>query len=167
MEGAHSHTTKANLSRLSLAKSESKPNAYTGRVNASRLSGVNTGAFVRNASILSRLGGESVLSSLVRFFYGKALHDVRISRLFDAPDAATIESFIQQQISFLNLALSGSGTVEVQATYANLASIGISNEQFGAVVESITATLRGQNVPPTVIDEVEAYCESVRASVVR
>ena len=167
MDSSHSHTAKANLSRLSIAKSESKPNAYTGRVNASRLSTVNAGAFVRNASILSRLGGEAVLSSMVRYFYGKALGDVRITRLFDAPDAATIERQIQQQITFLSLALGGSGDAEVQATYAALADKGITAEQFGGVVECVMATLRSQNVPPTVIDEIEAFCASIRPSIVR
>lgn len=167
MGSAHSYTTKANLSRLSLASTESKSTAYTSRVNVSRLSGVNTDAFVRNASLLSRLGGEAALSSMVRFFYGKALHDGRTNRLFDAPDAATMENRIQQQIEFLRRALGGTHAAEVQATYAHLATMGISNDQFSAMVESIMATLQSQNVPPTVMSEVEAFCSNVRAAVVR
>lgn len=162
MGSAHSYTTKENLVRLSRASGQSKESPYTNRVNVSRLIGVNTEAFVRNASLLSRLGGETVLSSMVRFFYGKALHDPRINKLFDSPDAVTMESQIQQQIAFLKVALSGDA-----ATYADLTAMGISNTQFDAVVESIMATLRGQNVPPTVMTEMEAFCDGIRGSFVR
>lgn len=167
MESAHSNSTKENLSRLSRVGAESKPNLYTNRVNVSRLSGVNTEAFVRNATLLSRLGGEAELSSMVRFFYGKALHEPLIMKLFDAPDAATMEHQIQQQIAFLNTALGGGGTVDVGATYAYLATIGVSNERFDAVVESIMATLRSQNVPPTVMSEVQSFCDAARERIVR
>lgn len=167
MGSAHIYTTKANLSRLSQVVADSKPSQYTSRVNVSRLSGVKTDAFVRNASLLSRLGGEGELSSMVRFFYGKALHNPLIAKLFDAPDAATIENEIQQKITFLKMVLGGGGQIDVGATYAYLASIGISSVQFDAVVESIMATLRGQNVPPTVMSEVEAFCEGVRKIIVR
>lgn len=167
MGSAHSYTARENLSRLSRANVESKPSAYTSRVNVSRLNAVNTEAFVRNASLLSRLGGEAVLSSMVRFFYGKALHDPCITKLFDAPDAATMEQRIQQQIAFLKDALGGGGIIDVGATYAGLANVGVSNEQFHAVVENILATMRSQNVPPPVMNEVEAYCEIIHGSIVR
>jgi len=155
---------RVNASRLSGAAGQSTETPYTNRVNVSRLSGVNADAFVRNASLLSRLGGESELSAMVRFFYGKALHNPLTNKLFDAPDAVTLEGQLQQQIAFLKSALSGA---DVSSTYAGLASLGLSHAQFDAVVESVVATLRSQNVPPTVIDEVGAYCEAVRASVVR
>ncbi len=164
---ANPYTSRVNVSRLSTASADSKPSPYTSRVNLSRLSGVNAEAFVRNASLLSRLGGEAVLSSMVRFFYGKALHNPLTNKLFDAPDAATLENQIRQQIAFLKVALGGAGDADVPATYAYLSTIGISHAQFDAVVESIMATLRGQNVPPTVITEVEAFCNDVRGSILR
>jgi len=167
MASTHAYTTKANLSRLSRATTASKPNSYTSRVNVSRLTSVNAEAFVRNASLLSRLGGEEALSSTVRYFYGKAFNDPRIVKLFDAADAATLEAQIQKQISFVKVALGGGGTIDVRTTYAYLATLGITGVQFDAVVEGISATLRSQNVPPTVLDEVVAFCESLRASIVR
>ena len=145
----------------------SQPSSYTNRVNVSRLSGVNAEAFVRNASLLSRLGGESVVSLMIRYFYGKAFSDARIVKLFDAPDAATLESRIQQQIVFVTAVLGGGGAVDARATYAGLMALGITNDQFDAVVDGISATLRSQNVPPTVMSEVEAFCEGLRASIVR
>jgi truncated hemoglobin YjbI len=149
---------------LSGAAGQSTETPYTNRVNVSRLSGVNTEAFVRNASLLSRLGGDAELSSMVRFFYGKALHNPLTNKLFDAPDAVALENQIQQQIAFLKNALGGA---DVPSTYAGLAELGLTHDQFNAVVESVVATLRSQNIPPTVISEAEAYCEVVRASVVR
>ncbi len=168
MASAHSYTTKQNLSRLSIATSESKATVYTNRVNSSRLSGVNTDAFVKNASLLSRLGGESALNTLLRIFYGKALHDMRISRLFDSPDAVTQEARIQNQLAFLKAAIGGinDGSIDVKATYASISAMGIDDAKFDAFVEAVSATLRGQNLPPTVIAEVEEFCNGIRKQVV-
>lgn len=163
----NAHSKKENLSRLSRASSPLKESVYTSRVNVSRLSGVNADAFVRNASLFSRLGGEAELASMVRFFYGKALHNPLTNKLFDAPDAATLEGHIQHQIAFLKAALGGGGPVDVAATYEHLASLGISNDQFDAVIESIMATLRSLNVPPTVMSEVESFCDEMRMIIVR
>lgn len=164
-----SYESRNNVSRLSVATSESKASSYSNRVNVSRLSGVNVQAFVPNASLYSRLGGDSVVPGLLRIFYGKALGDARISRLFDSVDSADQESHIQAQQVFLKAALGGGNpqNIDVQSVYDGLATRGIGAEQFDAVVEAIGATLRGQNVPPPLMDEVAEFCAKVRASVVR
>jgi truncated hemoglobin YjbI len=162
------YSNRVNSSRLSSGQSDSQASVYTNRVNSSRLSGVNTDAFIRNASMMSRLGGEEELNSLLRIFYGKALHDPRISKLFDSPDAVTQEAQIQKQLAFLKAAVGGvnDGAVDLKAAYAHVASLGITSEQFDAFVAAVTATLRGQNVPPTVIGEVEDFCNGMRDNVV-
>ena len=165
---ASTYSNKLNSSRLSIAASESKATTYTNRVNSSRLSGINAEAFVRNASLLSRLGGEAALNSFLRIFYGKALHNPLISRLFDSPDAVTQESRILAQLKFMHAVLGGvnDGSVDVQASYAYLATLGITNEKYDAFVDAVIATLQGQNVPPTVIDEVQELCQTVRKNFV-
>jgi truncated hemoglobin YjbI len=165
---ATTYTNKLNSSRLSAAASDSKATTYTNRVNSSRLGGINADAFVRNASLLSRLGGEEALNTLLRIFYGKALHDPRISRLFDTPDAVTQENRIVSQLAFMKAVLGGvnDGSVDVEQGYAHAATMGMTDEKYAAFVEAVTATLRGQNVPPTVIGEVEEFCATVRKHIV-
>lgn len=164
-----SYESRNNVSRLSVATSESKASPYSGRVNVSRLSGVNVQAFVLNGSLYSRLGGDGVVPGLLRIFYGKALGDSRISRLFDSADNADQESRIRAQQVFLKAALGGGNpeNIDVQSVYDSLAARGISAAQFDAVVEAIAATLRGQNVPPPLMDEVSEFCAEVRKRVVR
>lgn len=166
---ASAYTDKQNLSRHSQASSDSKATIYTNRVNSSRLSGVNTDAFVRNASLLARLGGEAELESYVRYFYGKVLQSPLTNRLFDAPDAISMENRIQMQISYLKAVLGGmdDGKVDAGASNDYLATLGVSNEQFSGVVDAITATLRSQNVQPEVIEEVVNFANRMRGNVVR
>lgn len=166
---ASTYTDKQNLIRHSQASSDSKATTYTNRVNVSRLSGVNSEAFVRNASLLARLGGEAELESYVRYFYGKALQSPLTNRLFDAPDAISMENRIQMQISFLKAVLGGmdDGKIDVDASNTYLSTLGVSDEQFGAVVEAITATLRSQNVQPEVIEEVVNFTNRMRGNIVR
>ncbi len=163
------YTGKQNLIRHSQAASDSKATTYTNRVNVSRLSGINADAFVRNASLLARLGGEMVLESYVRYFYGKALQSPVTNRLFDAPDAISMENRIQKQISYLKAALGGmdDGKIDMAASNAYLSGLGVSNEQFNGVVDAITATLRSQNVQPEVIEEVVLFCDRMRGNIVR
>lgn len=169
MGSAQSYTAKQNLVRLSEATGESKASPYTNRVNLSRLSGVNADAFVRNATLLGRLGGDAAVESLLRYFYGKALQDPRINRLFDSPDAISMENRIQKQLAYLKVVLGGmdSGVVDVAEVNAYLATMGVSSTQFDAVVEAVAATLRSQNVQPEVMGEVVALSDGMRAKFVR
>ena len=169
MGSIQSYTAKQNLVRLSEATAESKASPYTNRVNLSRLSGVNANAFVRNATLLGRLGGDAMVESFVRYFYGKVLQDPRTNRLFDAPDAISMENRIQKQIAYLKVVLGGfdDGVVDIAAANTYLTTLGISSAQFDAVVEAIAATLRSQNVQPEVIGEVEAFCDGMRGRIIR
>lgn len=169
MGSTQSYTAKQNLVRLSEATADSRATPYTNRVNLSRLTGVNADAFVRNATLLGRLGGDAAVSALVRYFYGKALQNPQTSRLFDAPDAISMENRIQKQIAYLKVVLGGfdDGVVDIAAANTYLSTLGISSTQFDAVVEAIAATLRSQNVQPEVIGEVVAFCDGMRGRIVR
>lgn len=161
------YSDRANASRLSIATTESKASPYSGRVNVSRLSGVNTEAFVRNASLFSRIGGESAVSSIVRAFYGKALVDPRIKKYFDFDDAKEMEAQIKLQIAFIAAALGGPvhEGMDMRKTRTYLTSLGLSAAHFDAVSENLGAVLRGQNMPHPLIEELEKFCEAVRAEV--
>lgn len=162
-----SYSDRANASRLSLASGASTASPYSGRVNVSRLSSVKTDAFVRNASLFSRIGGEAAVSSIVRGFYGKALVDPRIKKYFDFDTAAKMEARIKMQIAFISAALGG-GTFEgmdMRQARVHLATLGLTASHFDAVSESLGAVLRGQNMPHPLIEELEKFCEGVRTDV--
>jgi hemoglobin len=161
------YSDRANASRLSLASGTSTTSPYTGRVNVSRLSGVKVDAFVRNASLYSRIGGETVVSSIVRGFYGKALIDNRIRKYFDFDTAAEMEAQIRTQIAFLSAALGGPSYegMDMRKARAHLATLGLNASHFDAVSENLGAVLRGQNMPHPLIEELEKFCEGVRTDV--
>ncbi|MDR2875301.1 MAG: group 1 truncated hemoglobin [Methylobacillus sp.] len=164
---ASSYSARANASRLSLASGDSTATPYSGRVNASRLTTVKTDAFVRNASLFSRLGGERVVSSIVRGFYGKALVDPRIKKYFDLDTAQEMEAQIQSQIAFLSAALGGPvfEGMDMRKAREHLATLGLNATHFDAVAEHLGAVLRGQNTPPPLMDEMEQFCAGLRANV--
>lgn len=142
--------------------------AYNALLNAKRLAPVKQmEGLVRNASLYSRIGGEPVLSAWVRNFYGKALKDERIRRYFDFADATEMEAQIQRQIAFIGAVIggpSGAGQ-DLHSMYAQLKQLGLTDAHFDALIEHVTATLVGQNVPPPLVEEMKGLCETVRKGV--
>lgn len=167
MEKISSYAAKDNLSRLSTATSASQGNVYTGRINSSRLTSVNADAFVRNATLFSRLGGAQEISSIVRAFYGKALVDERVRKYFDFDDAHVMEAQIGRQIAFVSAALGGPvhEGMDMKAARAHLKTLGLSGAQFDSLQQHIGSIMRGHNMPPPLIDEVIGFCESLREEV--
>lgn len=161
------YSDRANASRLSLASGTTTASPYSGRVNVSRLSGVKAEAFVRNASLFSRIGGEAAVSSIVRGFYGKALVDHRIKKYFDFDTAAEMEAQIKMQIAFISAALGGPTFegMDMRKAREHLATLGLNASHFDAVAQSLGAVLRGQNTPHPLIEEMEKFCEGIRADV--
>lgn len=161
------YSDRANASRLSLASGGSTATPYSGRVNTSRLTSIKTDAFVRNASLFSRVGGESEVSSIVRAFYGKALVDPRIKKYFDFDTAAEMEAQIKAQVAFLSAALGGPAFegMDMRQARTHLGTLGLNASHFDAVSQHLGAVLRGQNMPHPLIEELEKFCEGVRADV--
>lgn len=158
-----SHT---NARRLSSAQGVgNQGSVYGSLINAQRLVSINAHAFVNNASLHSRIGGDEMVVSLVRYFYGKALRDKRIRSFFDFDDVKDMEKRVQSQISFLKAALGGHKSNEVSNGISHMTSLGLSDEHFDAVIENLIVTLREQNVPHQLIDEMVAFCDSVRKEV--
>lgn len=163
---ASTYSDRANASRLSNTAS-SKPSAYSGRVNVSRLSGVNSEAFVKNATLYSRIGGETEVASVIRHFYGKALVDPRINKFFDFDTAAEMEARIQEQIAFVSAALGGPvhDGMDVRKTREYLGHFGLNAGHFDAVEAGLEAVLRAQNMPHPLIEEMLEFCRSIRAEI--
>lgn len=141
-----------------------KGSVYSTMINAKRLGSINAAAFVRNASLYSRIGEDAALSKITHDFYAKAATDARLRKFFDIPNAAEMEKQIQKQLTFLKVALGGANTegLDMRMTYTYLSSLGLTDAHFDAVVEIVSAILQEQKVTPALIDEMTAFCESVR-----
>lgn len=157
----------ANARRWGSAQAGNKGSVYGSMINAQRLVSINAHAFVSNESLHSRIGGDEMVTSTLRYFYGKALRDRRIRSFFDYADVKDLEKRIQSQLAFLRVVLGGphTGSVDKNKTYEYLASLGLGAEHFEAVIDSLVVTLREQNVPHQLIGEMVALCESVRDEV--
>lgn len=158
-----SHTNARRLS--SAAAGGGQGSVYGNLINAQRLVSINAHAFVNNASLHSRIGGDEMVTSLVRYFYGKALRDKRIRNFFDFDDVKDMEMRVKSQIAFLKAALGGHKNSEVDSGIAYMASLGLSDASFDAVIENLVVTLREQNVPHQLIDEMVVFCDSMREKV--
>lgn len=168
MEKVSSYAAKNNLSRLSTATSSSKGSVYTGRINSARLTSVNADAFVRNATLFSRMGGEQEISSIIRAFYGKALIDERIRKFFDFDDAKEMEIEIRKQIGFVGALLGGPlyEGMDATATRNFLKTLGLTRIHFEAFTQHFTAIMRGHNMPPPMIDELLEFSAGLKAELV-
>jgi hemoglobin len=158
-----SHT---NARRLTSARSEnSQGSVYGSLINAQRLVTINANAFTNNASLHGRIGGDDAVGSMLRYFYAKALRDKRIRGFFDYDDVRDMEHRIHAQLTFLKSALGGLKNAEVVNGTAHLATLGLSDAHFDAVIDNLVVTLREQNVPGQLIKEMVAFCDSMRTEV--
>lgn len=145
-----------------------KGSVYGSMINAKRLAPIKTEGLVRNASLFSRVGGTATISAWLRNFYGKALKDARIRQYFDFDDAVEMEQRIQTQIAYLSAALGGSSLsgIDAHTMVAYLRALGLSDAHFDAVRDNLLATLQGQNVQTSLVNELLAFCESTRKQVI-
>ena len=173
MAQSSAYSNMVNTQRLSaINPAEGRPGAeqgsvYGSKMNLQRMTSVNPNAFVVNASLYSRMGGEPAVSTTLRGFYGKALRDLRISRFFDLPTAEQMEQQIRDRIAFLTVALGGPNPtgMNLKEAYGQLSTMGLSDDHFNAAAEHVLAILRGQNIPQPLIDEVMEFLESARKKI--
>lgn len=165
MDKVSAYAAKHNLSRLSTATSAAKGSIYSGRINSARLTSVNADAFVRNATLFSRLGGAPEVDFFVRAFYGKALVDGRIRKFFDFDDAKEMEIQIRKQIAFVSTLLGGPLFDGMDATAArhHLKSFGLTVVHFDAFIQHLTSIARGHNMPPPLVEELLQFSASLKS----
>ena len=118
-----------------------------------------------DAVLFEKLGGAAAVNAAVDIFYRKVLSDDRISSFFDDID---MEIQAAKQKAFLTMAFGGpvhySGA-DMRKGHAHLVARGLNDSHFDAVVEDLVAALQELNVPPDLIAQVGAVCESARADV--
>lgn len=140
---------------------------YGSLVNARKLAPVNAGAFVGNASLFSRLGGEAVLADLVSAFYAQAANQDQLKKLFDSAEGAARDAQMQTHVAMLTAAFGGPNNgVDLRMT-SRLVALGVKNADFDAVADLLKSLLKEKNIEPTVAEELIAFNEKVRKNVMR
>lgn len=140
---------------------------YGSLVNARKLAPVNPGAFVGNASLFSRLGGEATLIDLVKAFYAKAANHELLKKFFEFSDNSARDEQMNKHAIVLAAAFGGPNNgVDVRMT-TRLIALGVGNPQFDAVAEVLTSVLKEKNIDASVVEEVLEFNEKVRKNVMR
>jgi hemoglobin len=114
-------------------------------------------------SLFERIGGEPAVDAAVDIFYRKVLLDDRISHHFEG-----VEMDIQRekQKAFLTFAFGGPRPAQsgpnMRAAHARL---GLTEQDFDAVMEHLGATLVELQVPAALISEAASIAASVKNDV--
>jgi hemoglobin len=117
------------------------------------------------SSLFDRLGGNGAIDAAVEIFYRKVRDDERISHFFEGVDMSTQASKLK---AFLALAFGGPDAYSgksLRAGHQHLVAQGLSDFHFDAVIDDLGATLKELGVADSVIAEVAAIANSVRADV--
>jgi hemoglobin len=142
-----------------------KQNVYGGMTNASKQRHVKAAdGFVPNASLYSRLGGESAVYAAVSLFNEKVSSDVRVKQFFT--DKSTMASQFEHQVEFASVLLGKPNTkrTEMRIT-AKLVELGFTNAHFDAMLESLQAVLQAQKIAPELANEIAQLIEGARRNI--
>jgi len=116
-------------------------------------------------SLFERLGGAGAVKAAVDVFYKKVLADPQLARFFEGVDMARQTA---RQGAFLTSLMGGPAAYSgdgLRASHRRLASRGLSDRHFDAVVGHLAATLRELGAAEADIAEAGALAESARAEV--
>lgn len=103
------------------------------------------------ASIFDQIGGAEAVSAAVDDFYERVLGDPRLQKFFTRTDMAKLKA---HQRSFLAAALGGPQQYRGRTMAEAHAGLGITSEEFAAVVEHLVNTLQALNVPDEIIGTI-------------
>jgi hemoglobin len=116
-------------------------------------------------SLYERIGGAAAVDAAVEVFYKKVINDYRINRFFDGVDMA---KQVAKQKTFFTMAFGGPNNytgADLRSAHSKLVKIGLSNDQFNAVMEHLGDTLKELKVPQDLIEEVMTLAEGTRSDV--
>ena len=117
------------------------------------------------ASLFTRLGGESAVEAAVVSFYEKVMADDSLAPFFDGLDMA---AQIDKQIAFMTMAFRGPNRYtgrDLRTAHAKLVQRGLGDAHFDAIVTYLRHTLDELGVEGTTVDEVAVIVEGTRGDV--
>lgn len=95
-------------------------------------------------SLYDRLGGEAAVSAVIDDFAGRVLADTRINQKFAKSDAPRLVFHLKQQICQVTGGPCKYDGLSMKKSHMNM---GVTEGEFGALVEDLVATLDKFNVP--------------------
>lgn len=95
-------------------------------------------------SLFDRLGGKGAITSVVDSFVARVAADARINKKFAKSDIGRVKSMLVDQICSQT---GGPCTYTGRSMKEAHQNMGVTDGEFGALVEDLTATLNGFNVP--------------------
>jgi truncated hemoglobin YjbI len=110
-------------------------------------------------TLYERIGGEPAVDKAVELFYDKVIADDRIAGYFDNLDMVAQAN---KQKKFLTMVFGGPSEysgLDMRNAHINL---GLGEEHFNAVVESLALTMQELGVSDTDIGEVAKIANSVK-----
>jgi len=122
------------------------------------------GGQANDVSLYRRLGGEDAISAVVDDFVDVLQKDERVARFFSATN---VNALAHHQKQFLTFAFGGTDDTEYEGKSLRDAhsGLGISEEDFNAVVEDLTNVLDGMDVSQELIAEVIQVVEGVKGEI--
>jgi hemoglobin len=99
---------------------------------------------MKEKSLYERLGGAPAISAVVDDFAGRVLADTRINAKFAKSDPGRLVANLK---TFMTQATGGPKVYKGQSMAAAHHNMGVTDAEFGALVEDLTASLDKFNVP--------------------
>ena len=113
-------------------------------------------------SLFERIGGSLALDAAVDAFYNRVLADARIAHHFAGLD---MSRQLKKQKAFLTLAFGGHSDAPRPALRHAHARLNLTESDFDAVMEHLSATLTALHVPDDLIAEATSIAHSVKRDV--
>lgn len=101
-------------------------------------------SFAQEKSLYERLGGKDAITAVVNEFAGRVLADTRINKKFAKTDATRLTTMLVEQIC---MATGGPCKYEGRDMATAHKNMGVTEGEFGALVEDLVAALDKFNVP--------------------
>ena len=115
------------------------------------------------ATIYDEIGGEPAVSAAVEIFYGKVLDDPSLAGYFDKVDMADLQA---HQRAFIGAALGGPESYEGRSMKEAHAGLGITGDDFDAVVGHLGDTLTELGVPGPTIGTIAGALAPLKTEIV-
>jgi len=115
------------------------------------------------ASIFDRIGGAEAVAAVIDDFYDRVLADPGLSGYFTSTDMKKLKA---HQRSFVAAALGGPQEYRGKTMSEAHAGLGITPEQFDAVVAHLVESLRKHEVPEEIIATIGTALAPLKPQVV-
>jgi len=113
-------------------------------------------------SLFERIGGSTAVDAAVEAFYNRVIADGRIAHHFAGLD---MERQLKKQKAFLTMAFGGYTATPRPALRQAHARLNLTESDFDAVIEHLSATLAALSVPADLIAEATSIARSVKRDV--